>query len=476
MGLPALLLCLIFIAYMLVQDVKRRPSTSWAVWLPIAFLFIEGSRPPSMWLWGGQTWDGQGSANDVSASPIDQLFYFVLIVASYIICSRRHARWSKFFAANIPILVFYLYFAISICWAEDPMGSSKRLFKDFGMVFIASVMLTEKNPLEAIGAVYVRCAYILFSLSAVCIKWFPGIARQFAMDGGITYTGVTLQKNSLGEVVLVFTLFLVWDTLENLPARWRWTKLPWDRVLMVLIGVWLLHMCQSKTAFTCLLLSTGLVVRKGWFASRTFSRIVLAGALSIPYILFCAQQYSSVIAPIVEALGRNMTFTGRTDIWQHINSTTVNPLIGYGYYNFWGGAGGQKVNDAMNMTIPNAHDGYVDMYLDGGFIGLILLAYWLIAYGRRLMNGIERDRFQRLRFATLIAAIIYNVSESNWARLSPIWFTTVLIVFYYPGIKVVPRKVVDAQRPDRLKTQPSAVPAVPYTNPVNVHKSVSQLG
>ena len=252
-------------------------------------------------------------------------------------------KWGKFVAANLPLLMFYLYFAVSIAWSEDPTGSAKRLIKDFGLLLVIAVIFTEKSPLEAVRAVYVRCACVLFPLSAVFIKWFPEYARSFSIDGQMMFTGVTTQKNTLGEIVLILGLFMVWDCLETWPSKGKWSRLPWDRMLLLVMGLWLLHMCQSKTALLCLLIGTALVVRSGWLASRTFSRIALISALSLPYLLFFAQQFSSVIAPVLEAIGRDATFTGRTDIWQHITATTVNPLIGDGYWNFWGGPAGMRV-------------------------------------------------------------------------------------------------------------------------------------
>jgi hypothetical protein len=127
------------------------------------------------------------------------------------------------------------------------------MFKDLGMLFVIGLLLTEKNPIEAIGAVYVRCACVLFPLSAVCIRWFPAIARQFAINGDIMYTGITTQKNTMGEIAIVFSLFTIWDYLETKPAKFRWRKLPWDRILVLLLGIWCLHMCQSKTGLLCLL-------------------------------------------------------------------------------------------------------------------------------------------------------------------------------------------------------------------------------
>lgn len=458
MALPALILCLLFIAFLLARDSRRRSSGSAALWIPTFLLLILGSRPVSLWLSGGSVWGAMG--NEAERSPLDQIFLFFVLASSFVIATLRHVKWGKFFASNIPLMMLYGFFAISILWSGDPFGSTKRLFKDLGMLFVIAVIFSEKNPLEAVRTIYVRCASVLFPLSVVFIRWFPNMARSFTMEGEPTYTGVTTQKNTLGEIVLVFSLFLIWDYLETRPARWQWSRFPWDRLLLLGMGLWLLHMCQSKTSLLCLLIGTALIVRGGWLASKMVSRIVLLGALSLPYLLFFAQRFNSVIAPIVEGMGRNMTFTGRTDIWQHITSTTVNPLIGAGYWNFWGGRGGFEISRAMETIVPNAHCGYLDIYLDGGIIGLVLLFFLLVAYGRRLMKNLNADRFQRVRFAMLIVMIVYNLSESMYARLSPIWFTTLLVLVDFPGLKgYVKKKRASLQAKD--DTVPRAIAAPP---------------
>jgi exopolysaccharide production protein ExoQ len=442
MALPALIVCLCFITYLLVRDHKRRPALSAALWLPTFFLLILGSRPLSLWLGGSRSWNISGLANDAERNSTDQLFFFFVLGAALIITAMRQVKWGKILAANIPLLMFYLYFAISIAWSEDPIGSTKRLVKDFGMLFVIAAIFSEKNPLDAVRAVYVRCACILFPLSAVFIKWFPEYARTFGADGQMMFTGVTTQKNTMGEIVLIFGLFMVWDCIETWPSKRGCARLPWDRLFLLAMGFWLLHMCQSKTALLCLLIGSALMLRSGRLASKTFSRIALAGALSLPYLLFFAQRFSSVIAPLLEALGRDATFTGRTDIWQHITATTVNPWIGDGYWNFWGGPAGMKVNEAMNALIPNAHNGYLDIYLDGGVIGLSVLFFLLVAYGRRLMKNLSANRLRRLRFAMLVVVIIYNLTESMYARVSPLWFTTLLVLVDLPFLSDRPKKKI----------------------------------
>ena len=89
----------------------------------------------------------------------------------------------------------------------------------------------------------------------------------------------------------------------------------------------------------------------------------------------------------------------------------------------------------MDTGIPSAHCGYLDIYLDGGLIAVFLLFCVLVASGRRLTASSRVDRFQALRFAVLIGMILYNLSESTFMRLTPSWFTTLLVVIDFPFLK-----------------------------------------
>jgi exopolysaccharide production protein ExoQ len=442
MGLVALTLALVFAATLIVRDCRRRPSVSSAVWIPTVLVMVLGSRSVSQWLHGGHGYY-QELGNQAATDPIDLIFSVVVIAASLVITIRRGINWGRVFAANAALMLLYSYFVFSISWSGDPMGSFKRIVKDFGMLFVIGVIFSEKEPLQAMRAVYLRSASLMLPLSLVFIRWFPSYGRVYALNGSMTATGVTTQKNTLGEMALIYVLFLVWDYLE---ARKQskgslWRRVPWDQVILVLMSLWLLRVSESKTSFLCLVIGVFLMIRWKSMASTALNIGVFWGALMSPLLLFFSQQFSSVIAPLVEALGRNMTFTGRANIWEHITLDTVNPLIGCGYYNFWGGPGGYAISTAMDTTVPNAHNGYLDLYLDGGFIGLVILSILLIASGRRLIRRLAKQAgtnyYARMCFAVLIVAIVSNLSESTFARVSLIWFTTLLMIVGFPGKRSV---------------------------------------
>ena len=455
MPLIALTVSLFFSGFLIVRDCLRRRSVSVAIWVPTILVMVLASRPASLWVSGRTAKLGIENANELTTSPIDQLFFLSVLVLCLIIATARGMKWGRLLVNNYAVVLFYLYFAVSILWSSDPVGSTKRLIKDFGLLFAIGVIFSEKSPLEAMRAVYVRSAFLLIPLSIVFIKWFPTYGRGYGISGEVELTGVTTQKNSLGEIVLLFSLFLVWDYLESRPpgAKFKLLKTPWELVILLLIGAQLLHLSQSKTALVCTLVGAFLLLRRGKLASSFMSRAVLVGALFLPPLVFYSQRFTETMDPVLHALGRDATFTGRAGIWNRITFDTVNPLIGAGYWNFWGGPGGFSFNIAMDSVIPNAHNGYVDLYLDGGFLGLFILYLMLGTAGSRVIRNIRAtrgmDRYQLIRFAVLIAAIIYNLAESAFARISPIWFTTLMMLLEY---RFRQSAVVSVKKPERKQS------------------------
>ena len=72
-------------------------------------------------------------------------------------------------------------------------------------------------------------------------------------------------------------------------------------------------------------------------------------------------------------MGRDSTLTGRTEIWTHVLWVAGNPLLGTGFESFWLGDRLANVWSIM-PGIQEAHNGYLEVYLNLGWIGVTLLA------------------------------------------------------------------------------------------------------
>jgi O-antigen ligase len=393
------------------------------------------SRMPSEWL--SALAEGTSLPTNALGKLADQGFFVISIGLSWYFASSRGVKLRKVLFANTSLLLFYLYFICSPLWSGDPADSLIRILKDFGLtVVVLAAIMSEKQPEEALRAVFVRCASILIPLSVFFSRFtFAGFGRTYALNGAPMITGVNMYKNSLGEMVMVFGLFLVWDHLETRPAnsKWPWSGMRWDVLVLSLMGLYLLKASDSKTSLVLLLIGLGLIYGRGVFGSRGASTVLFLSVLSLPYPFL--SRFSYTVAPALNAIGRDASFTGRTDIWKHITLTTVNPWVGEGFYNFWGGPGGRAIQTAMQSGVPNAHNGYLDIFLDGGLIGVALLGLVFVASGIELLHNLRVSRYYQFRFTLLIVAILGGCTESNFGRMSVLWFVTVLALVEFPFMK-----------------------------------------
>src|SRR3954452_7343325 len=106
----ALLVCSGFIVWLFVTENKRRKVSS-ALWLPVIWGFIIGSKPISLWFVNG----GSAGATDnyVEGSPFDRLFFMSLIGAAWVVLVRRQVNCSLFFQSNRWLCVYFFYLAVS---------------------------------------------------------------------------------------------------------------------------------------------------------------------------------------------------------------------------------------------------------------------------------------------------------------------------------------------------------------------------
>jgi O-antigen ligase len=86
---------------------------------------------------------------------------------------------------------------------------------------------------------------------------------------------------------------------------------------------------------------------------------------------------------VAETVFGDPTLTQRTDIWSFaIRKIAERPWLGYGYEVFWGaGANSPSVREGPGFVaqMPHAHNGYIDVVLQTGALGLVLLAVLILS-------------------------------------------------------------------------------------------------
>ena len=84
----ALIVFLGFIGWLFVRDLKRRTLVSSAIYIPLLWIVILGSRPVSIWFGGGVSM--QSTDDYLEGSPFDRMvFLFLILCAVLFNLSRR---------------------------------------------------------------------------------------------------------------------------------------------------------------------------------------------------------------------------------------------------------------------------------------------------------------------------------------------------------------------------------------------------
>ncbi len=154
-------------------------------------------------------------------------------------------------------------------------------------------------------------------------------------ENGPLVTGVATNKNSLGLIVFVIMLGVLWNirallTDKKTPNRTRHLV---AQVTLFLFGVLLLKMAHCATAIACIFLGACLMlVTSLRFIRKTPGRvhalcmaIIVVGGITL---MFGGESV------VTGALGRRSDL-GRSDIWKAAIASADSPIFGTGFESFW---------------------------------------------------------------------------------------------------------------------------------------------
>jgi exopolysaccharide production protein ExoQ len=414
-------------------DRRRGDRTSKALWIPVLWLSICESRAVSLWLDLGVT-----SSPDayLEGSPVDRLVFLVLLAAGVIALLGRTRRVGSLLRQHWPLALFFLYCLVSVFWSDYPGVALKRWTKAIGDLVMVLIVVTDKQPLVAARRLITRTGFVLLPLSILFIKYFLDWGRAYSpWSWTQSFVGVTTNKNELGMLCLLSGLGFLWCFLQALHYGkcrgqiQRGPLLAHGAGLAMTFG--LLYLSSSATSLSCFLMGAGLMIMT--------SRPGLAKRLAVVHLLVLSMLLVTALAIFVapnllSIVGRDPTLTGRTDVWRLVLGMQGNPLFGTGFESFWLGARLKKMWSIYWWHPNEAHDGYLEIFLNLGWVGLILFALMVVTEYRRIISAIrKRQDAATIRLAYFAVALTYNFTESAFRALHPVW------IFFLWALIAVPK-------------------------------------
>jgi exopolysaccharide production protein ExoQ len=414
-------------------DRNKEARTSKALWIPVTWLMINGSRPVSMWFQSGPTL-GDEYAN---GSPLDAAIFGALVIAGVVTLGMRWKQLGGMLRNNSALLAYVMYCLVSTLWSDDSFVSFKRWIKSVGDVVMIVIVLTDPDQRNAIKRLLCRVGYVVIPVSILFIKYYPAWGRSYnPWTWTPQYSGVTTFKNLLGMITLVCALGVLWSfvtTWRDRPAR-RWHHLFAQGIILGMAG-WIFHIANSMTSLSCFILAGAVMIMANltWVYRRpALIHVMVAGVIAVSVVAL----FFDSSGGMVQSLGRNSSLTGRTDIWRIVlELSKPRAILGAGFETFWMG---ERLATMWRFEpgIQEAHNGYLEMYANLGWVGVTLLAAVIVTGYRNVLAAYSRDRvLGSIKIAYFTAAVVYSLTEAGFRMMSPVWLGFLLAIIYVPAMR-----------------------------------------
>jgi O-antigen ligase len=335
-------------------------------------------------------------------------------------------------ASMLALGLLLMYCLFSSSWSAIHFVSFKRALL---LLMVASICYAAFGREDVDGGDFLKMTaapiFLLLILSYLAALLIPSVAIT-----PLGWAGITGFKNTFGAlcaISLLCSLCLI-GTLSLLYL------LP-----LTLLSCAGLVLSQSVTCMVALLFAMGLgglILLGSQAQRRVWLRpwILGLGMLSLfaAYLVFAL----GLIPPLdtlqdylFSVLGRSRTLTGRTHLWTLVldNSRYHNHWIGGGYGGFWNGLDSPAGYTAWDFTggyVGEAHNGYIDIYNELGYIGLFWLLVFYLVYLRNILSPAlrgHREFYFHICFAIFILA--HNFAESALFRTTDILNVIMLASF-----------------------------------------------
>jgi exopolysaccharide production protein ExoQ len=410
----ALFVFICFIFFLIRNNIKQNPSVSNAIWVPFTWLVMIGSRALAGW----RNTEGSSAELYSEGNAVDRNILILIITSGIIILIKRKLPWAQIIRSHSWTLVFLIYCLLSIFWSDSPFIASKRLVRGLGVIVMVLVILTEKEPIEALVAIWKRLAFLLIPMSVLFIRFYPELGRTYnKWTYEVSYCGVCGNKNELGALCMITGIIILWNfqrMWENKTFHRKSLSMWADMTIMAMV-LYLLRIAHSATSLTCFIVGITVLVIVNLPMARKNAKYLSGCLIGVLILLLLLQLGFNIKGNILAALGRNETLTDRTPLWNAILHVDINPFFGAGYESFW--TGNRLVYFMEHFGAIQSHNGYIDTYMNLGIFGLLLLLAMIIS----AFIGINHQLFYaynyaRLRLTLLIIFLLYNVTEAGFPR------------------------------------------------------------
>jgi len=338
--------------------------------------------------------------------PVTQVIFGVLYLLLILFLVKRRTAALKLLVQERWLAALCLWAIFSVAWSVEPGESLRRSLALIGVTVTGlylGLLYEPKDQLKAIAYVMGLGAIgsVLVSIAAPAIGFMPTGEMQ----------GVYFLKNSLGHAMSLGAFCFALLALSE--RRRRAVHI----FMFFLCGV-LLVLSKSATALVVTMLMIAILPFRRLLYLRT-RQLLAAVAVVVPILAAATFWVVESSENILSALGRESSLSGRIPLWRLVlREIADRPIRGFGFSAFWNSWNGERVSDAAawDNAVPHAHNGFLEVWLGLGLIGLALI---LISLSRNFASGLRvarsrRDTADTWPLLLVICTALYNLTENSF--------------------------------------------------------------
>lgn len=308
-----------------------------------------------------------------------------------------------------PDVVLIALWPLASCfWAADPGVVFRRAAAHALTVVFCLYLVSRLTPEQLLRRLMIVLA-IGGVLSLVVGTVLPGIGVTQGGPNAGAWRGIYGHKVFLGRMCVVAICAAL-----SLPARNRNER--WVRFIVLSSFSLLLLLSQSRTSWLLAIGCMGALLVFNMLRAPRLSKglkITVAALAAIGVVGFGVASFTGLLS----AFGRDMTFSGRTNLWNaaiHVASET-HPWVGVGYRGFWVGETAEEVRSRLvsfHNVLDHAHNGYLDTWLELGYFGLAILIGFALLTLVRIVKRLLQEPGEAVWVALALQLVVFLLGNS----------------------------------------------------------------
>jgi len=298
----------------------------------------------------------------------------------------------------------------SILWSGMPAVTARHSVALIGTLMFGGYLALRFPSRELLRLILWAFGITIVGSIFVCFL-FPnyGIFVD-ELTGETAWRGVFSGKNELGRIIVFGIMTLA--TVSPKVQLFRF--LP-----VVVVGLCVVLMTRAMTSLVYLPVALLLVflIRRYQFHEGSRKKLVFFTAVLV--ILSGSFLYNRWDS-FTESLGKDPNLTGRTILWVlSVPHIAERPILGYGLDSFWYDPTGpaKELRDASGWReAPNAHNAIINLWIDIGFVGVLLFFWSYIGSLRNAFRLLQENRSPEARWyvAFLVLLFLYGLTEISF--------------------------------------------------------------